>query len=112
MLAASSGEAIPSDALEIVITVQEGAFLASDVNQDGQVNVLDLILVAQNFGSDASANRQSDVNGDGTINVLDLIVVAQNFGESTAAAGTCQYCYRNFRIRSSNRRSVDSAGRG
>ena len=82
----SGGEAIPSDALEIVITVQEGAFLTSDVNQDGQVNVLDLILVAQNFGEDASANRQSDVNGDGTINVLDLIVVAQNFGESTAAA--------------------------
>ena len=50
------------------------------------MNVLDLILVAQSLGEDASVNRQADVNGDGTINVLDLIVVAQNLGESTAAA--------------------------
>ena len=32
------------------------------------------------------SNPQSDVNGDGTINVLDLIIVAQYLGESTAAA--------------------------
>ena len=38
------------------------------------------------WGEDASVNPQADVNGDGTINVLDLIVVAQNLGESTAAA--------------------------
>ena len=82
----SGGETISSEAPEIRITIEGRAFLASDVNQDGLVNVLDLILVAQHLGSDASVNRQSDVNGDGTINVLDLIVVAQNLGESTAAA--------------------------
>ena len=43
-------------------------------------------MVAQRLGEDASVNRQADVNGDGTINVLDLIVVAQNLGESTATA--------------------------
>ena len=79
----SSGEAILSDAPEIAITIEDRKYPASDVNQDGQVNVLDLILVAQHLSSDASVNRQSDVNGDGTINILDLIVVAQNFGAST-----------------------------
>ena len=79
----SSGEAILSDAPEIAITIEDRKYPASDVNQDGLVNVLDLILVAQHLGSDASVNRQSDVNGDGTINILDLIVVAQNFGAST-----------------------------
>ena len=82
----SSREEIPSDVPEIAITVEEGAFHASDVNRDGLVNVLDLILVSQYFGEDVSANPQFDVNGDGAINVLDLIVVAQDLGESTAAA--------------------------
>ena len=82
----SSTEAIPLDAPEIIITVEDRAFPAWDTNQDGQVNVLDLILVAQHLGSAASVNRQADVNGDGTINVLDLIAVAQHLGESTERA--------------------------
>ena len=82
----SSGETISSAAPEIVITIEERVHPAWDVNADGTTNVLDLILVAQSLGEDASVNRQADVNGDGTINVLDLIVVAQNLGESTAAA--------------------------
>ena len=78
-----SGKAILSDVPEIVITIEDRKYPAWDVNQDGLVNVLDLILVAGHLGSDASVNRQLDVNGDGTINVLDLIVVAQRLGEST-----------------------------
>ena len=91
----SSGEAILSDVPEIVITIEDRKYLAWDVNQDGLVNVLDLILVAQHLGSDASVNRQSDVNGDGTINILDLILVSQNFGASTVGVCAFQcYCYR------------------
>ena len=82
----SGGEAISSAAPEIVIAIEDRVFLAWDVNQDGQVNVLDLVLVAQYLGEDVSVSPQSDVNGDGTINVLDLIIVAQYLGESTAAA--------------------------
>ena len=50
-----------------------------DVNQDRVVNVLDLVLVSQNFGTD---NAVADVTGDGTVNVLDLVLVAQHFGET------------------------------
>lgn len=82
----SSGETISSEAREIRITIEDRAFPASDVNQDGRVNVQDLIVVAQHLGADVSVNPQADVNDDGTINVLDLIVIAQNLGESTAAA--------------------------
>ena len=82
----SSGETISSEAPGIVITIEERAYPAWDVNQDGQVNVLDLILVAQHLGEDASVDLASDVNGDGTINVLDLIIVAQHFGEAIDAA--------------------------
>ena len=85
---ASSTQSIPSIPPEYTITV-EGEVptrLAWDVNQDGQVNIFDLLQVAQSFGADVSVNSESDVNGDGTINILDLLAVAQNFSESTTSA--------------------------
>ncbi len=45
----------------------------ADVNRDGVVNILDLVLVAQGFGKDG---LQGDVNGDGVVNVFDLVQVA------------------------------------
>ena len=82
----SKTEVISSEGPKIIITVEDRAFPAWDVNQDGRVNVLDLISVAQHLGSNASVNRQADVNADGTINVLDLITVAQHLGESSTEA--------------------------
>ena len=50
--------------------------LPGDINADGIVNILDLTLVAQAFGTDS---RESDVNGDGVVNVFDLVFVAGQF---------------------------------
>ena len=47
-----------------------------DINGDGTVNILDLVVVANGFGTDAP-----DVNGDGFVNILDLVVVANAFGQ-------------------------------
>ena len=55
-----------------------------DVNGDGEVNILDLTLVAQNFGQ---ANAQADVNGNGIIDIFDLIVVAQDLATTPLAPG-------------------------
>ena len=82
----SSSKVITSTPPEIIITIEEGAYPAWDVNQDGQVSVLDLISVAQHLGSTVPANHEADVNGDGTVSILDLITVAQHLGESTAGA--------------------------
>ena len=46
----------------------------ADVNDDGVVNILDLVLVANGFG-----NAEPDINGDGIVNILDLVVVANAF---------------------------------
>ena len=81
---AINGDVIPSVSPEIIITV--GDLPPWDVNQDGRVSVLDLILVAKDLGSDAPANLRTDVNRDGTINIQDLLLVAQHLGESTVAA--------------------------
>ena len=55
---------------------------ASDVNVDGAVNILDLTLVAANFGTTPATDQtpNADVNGDGTVNILDLTRVASHFG--------------------------------
>ena len=58
---------------------------ASDVNIDGVVNILDLTLVAAQFGTTPAADQtlNPDVNADGTVNILDLTLVASHFGQKS-----------------------------
>ena len=42
-----------------------------DLNDDGEVNILDLVIIANAFGKD-----EPDLNGDGVVNILDLVIVA------------------------------------
>ena len=57
-------------------------FPAWDINMDGCINVLDLIMVGQHFGETGAPGWiREDVNHDGVINVLDLIIIGQHFGE-------------------------------
>ena len=74
-----------ADPYEITLTIEE-QLIAGDVNRDGQVNILDLVLVAQQFGQSMPADSPADVTGDGVVNILDLVRVAQNFGNTAASA--------------------------
>ena len=56
-------------ALDTEVTVLKG-----DVNKDGVVNILDLVLVATRLGS--TGPNIADANGDGNVNILDLVLVA------------------------------------
>ncbi|MFH1511102.1 MAG: hypothetical protein ABIF10_05395 [Candidatus Woesearchaeota archaeon] len=53
---------------------------AGDLNADNNVNIMDLILVAQNYGMTSGFDPRADANGDNKIGIQDLIVVAQNYG--------------------------------
>ena len=66
----------------------EGIESNGDVNQDGIVNILDLVLVGQNLGQKPPSDPRADVNNDGQVNVLDLVLVAERLGEKVAAAPT------------------------
>ena len=57
---------------------------AADVNADGTIDILDLVLVAGDLGETPTPDQpfNSDVNGDGDINILDLVLVASHLGET------------------------------
>ena len=48
--------------------------LDADVNADGFVNLLDLVVVANALGK-----AEPDLNGDGVVNIQDLVIVANAF---------------------------------
>lgn len=59
--------------------------LAADVNADGVVNILDLTLVAKDFGETIAADQSApnpDVDRDGTVDIRDLTLVAKYFGQT------------------------------
>ena len=80
-----TGESLPAGPHQIRIAVS-GQLATGDVNRDGRVSILDLILVAQQLGRRVPANSPVDVNGDGVVSILDLIRVAQGIGNTTASA--------------------------
>ena len=56
--------------------------LPEDVNADGIVDILDLTMVASEFGE--QVQNTADVNGDGVVNILDLVQVAAAFGNTVS----------------------------
>ena len=80
-----TGDSIPAGPHQIRITV-EGQLATGDVNRDGVVSILDLILVAQQLGRRVAANSPVDLNGDGVVSILDLILAARAISNITAPA--------------------------
>ena len=59
------------------------AITSVDVNNDGIVNIQDLVLVAANFGQ--RGENVADVNSDGVVNIVDLTLVAGAVGNAAGA---------------------------
>ena len=57
--------------------------VVADVNDDGVVNILDLVWVDAHFG--ATGQHTADVNGDGVVDIADLVLVANALGAAAAA---------------------------
>ena len=57
----------------------------ADVNEDGHVNILDVILAARSIGAIKYSNPRVDVDGSGTVNIVDIQIIVNNFDDSPGA---------------------------
>lgn len=85
---------VTEDPVTIVVSGPEGEATATtqscantclgDVNDDGVVNILDVVLVRNNFGAtcDPVQPCPGDANGDGIVNILDKVQVRNDFGRN------------------------------
>ncbi|MBT3271224.1 hypothetical protein HN371_29060 [Candidatus Poribacteria bacterium] len=80
---ASDGDSITTDFMDGSITI-ENAPTPWDVNGDGSVDIVDLVIVALDFGV-SEAGLAGDINRDGVVDIVDLVTVATRFGERTTA---------------------------
>ena len=62
--------------------------VSADLNKDGVVNILDLVLVASQFGT--TGITAADLNGDNKVNIQDLVLVANAWGDVAAAPAAGQ----------------------
>ena len=60
------------------------AYLAEDVNEDGVVSILDLVIVGSNLGQ--TGENAADVNGDGIVDIVDLVKVSGALGNTADAS--------------------------
>ena len=79
-----SAAGIESPVTFYAISDTESPPIIADVNNDGSVNILDLILIASKLGN-TGTNLVVDVNGDGTVSILDLVLAAGMFDGAAAA---------------------------
>lgn len=68
----------------VSVTVTAPPVVSEDVNEDGVVDVQDLVYVAQRYGQ--TGTTTADVNDDGVVNIDDLILVAAVLDADAAAA--------------------------
>ncbi len=66
--------------------VRRGQPRVADVNVDGEVSILDLILVARDLERNKPLNLRTDIDGDGKVTISDLDLVAQSMDSITGAA--------------------------
>ena len=80
-----TGQHFPAGPQEIRITVEE-QLATGDVNRDGRVSILDLVLIAQQLGNRVPANSPVDLNGDGVVSILDLVLAIREIDNTTGLA--------------------------
>ena len=56
----------------------EQTFVSSDVDQDGQVDILDAFALARSVKSGSSQANRWDQNGDGSTDQTDINLIAMN----------------------------------
>ena len=62
----------------------EGPLWPADINNDGAVDVVDLLYLVDSFGlilGDPGYDPLCDLNGDNSVDVVDLLMMVEDFGK-------------------------------
>ena len=78
------GEILIWDYKAIIGEESQPVILSEDANNDGVVDVQDLIYVASQFGN-ADIENNADINNDGVVNIADILLVAAAIDNNKAA---------------------------
>jgi len=60
--------------------------ILGDLNDDGMVNISDLVVFAEAFGSHQTHSRwnpNADLDNNGIVNIIDGVKIAKNFGKTS-----------------------------
>jgi hypothetical protein len=55
--------------------------LFGDINEDGKVDILDYVVLFENFENVQISDPKADLNRDGKVNILDYVILFENFGK-------------------------------
>ena len=58
--------------------IEKLQYQTGDLNQDGIINILDIIILVNLILDDSPYNELGDLNGDGGLNILDIVTLVQN----------------------------------
>ena len=81
-------------AFPLPLTTNQLLTILADVNNDGVVNILDVVLVASSFGQ--SGDSPADVNGDGVVDLLDLYLLGNAVANIESAPTIHTYSGENL----------------
>ncbi len=62
------------------IAYTESTCVSADINCDGAVNVMDLLMLLDAWGACPQSDCPADLNGDGAVDVFDLLILLENWG--------------------------------
>ncbi len=62
-------------------TLLESTLLAGDIDDSDSIDITDAVAIGNVFGS--TAGETADLNVDGVVDILDLILMAANYGQSS-----------------------------
>ena len=68
----------------------ESVFLAGDADLDGNVDFVDFLAVASNFGRSRRDWERGNFDGDGDVDLSDFLAMSENFGATVAPSAAQQ----------------------
>ena len=73
---------------QVLHVIEEGTELLhpGDVNLDGKVNIIDLLIIVAHFGENPSSNPRYDANKDGKVDLQDVVYVIEVIEENNSTA--------------------------